>query len=272
VSDLTALPFRPFQRMRGVFRRHYYLWVRNPEYFLDTIWQPVVDVLIWGFFSFYLKKMDTTAAPITAFFLGGIVLWTILRRGQHEITFSLMEEAWSRNLLNILITPVRMAEYYGASIIFGLLKLAVEMTLMGGLIAVLFRFNVLSIGAALLPFILSLLITGWALGLFVNALIIYFGRGLVALSWIISFILQPFACVFYPLSAVPGWAKPVAMAFPATWIFEGMRQVIQGGPMPWKWLFWSLGLNAVLFAAGCAVFTAIMRVALAKGLLTKLEW
>src|SRR5688572_26237108 len=176
------LRFDPFRRMRGVYLRHYYLWRRNPEYLFDTFWQPVVDVLIWGFISYYLSRSRFELTPLVSFFLGGVVLFAILRRGQHEITFSFMEEAWSRNLQNILMTPVGMGEYFTASIVFGLLKLAVELALMGGLLALLFQFNILSIGFPILPFALNLLLTGWAIGLFVNAAIIYFGRGLVALS------------------------------------------------------------------------------------------
>jgi ABC-2 type transport system permease protein len=258
--------------MRGVYRRHFYLWVRNPEYFFDTFWQPVVDVLIWGFISYYLEKSGRNLSAIVSFFLGGVVLFAVLRRGQHEITFSFMEEAWSRNLQNILMTPVGTGEYFAASILFGLLKLAFELTLMGSLLGLLFHFNILMIGWALLPFALSLLLTGWAIGLFVNAAIIYFGRGLVALSWIIVFVLQPFSCVFYPLSALPLWAQPAAKAFPATWVFEGMRAVLNGEGFPFSYLFISLILNGVYLAVGFFVFTHVMKIALDKGLLTKLEW
>lgn len=262
----------PWRRMRGVFRRHYYLWVRNPEYFFDTIWQPIVDVLIWGFVSYYIGHILKETSMVVSFFLGAVVLWAVLRRGQHEITFSLMEEAWSRNLVNILMTPVSMGEYFAASIGFGMLKLAVELTIMGTLIALLFGFNILTMGVPMIPFAFSLLLTGWALGLFVNAAIIFFGRGLVALSWIIVFVLQPFSCVFYPLSALPAWAQPVAKSFPATWTFEGMRTILAGGAMPWPELGVSVALNGVYLVAGYALFSWVMEIALERGLLTRLEW
>lgn len=262
----------PFQRMRGVFFRHFYLWARNPEYFFDTFWQPIVEVFIWGFVSLYLSRTGSEFSHIMNFFLGAIILWAVLRRGQHEITFSLMEDAWSRNMQNIVMTPVNMVEYFAASIFFGVIKLAFELLLMGILMAMMFGFNVLVLGVSLLPFALSLLLTGWAIGLFVNAAIIYFGRGLVALSWIMAFVLQPFACVFYPLAALPHWAKPVAEAFPATWVFEGMRAVLSHQPLSLKYLAYSFGLNAIYLLVGFIVFDKVMKVALDKGLLMKLEW
>jgi len=257
--------------MRGVFRRHYYLWTRNPEYFFETFWQPVVDVLIWGFISYYLEKTGSQFQGLTAFFLGAVVLWAVLRRGQHEITFTFLEEAWSRNLQNIMMTPVNMGEYCAASIVFGLLKLSVELSIMGFLVIFLFDFNIFVLGFSMIPFAFSLLLTGWAIGLFVNAAIIYFGRGMVSLSWIIVFVLQPFSCVFYPLSALPPWAQRIAQGFPATWIFEGMRAVLQGKGFLVQPFLLSLAINAIYLTAGYWVISKVMKVALEKGLMSRLE-
>jgi ABC-2 type transport system permease protein len=262
----------PLQRIRGIYLRQYYLWTRNPEYFFDSLWQPVVEVLMWGFVSVYLSRVNSGFNRLAAFLLGGIVLWTVLRRGQHEITFGLMEDAWSRNLQNVLTTPVTMLEYYTASVFFGVIKLAVELVIMGSLLALLFNFNVLVMGLSLIPFACCLLLTGWAVGLVVNAAIVYFGRGLVALSWIISFVLQPFSCVFYPLSALPPWAQLLAQAFPATWVFEGMRGVLNGQGISFPFLFYATVLNGVTLIVGALVHQKVMRVALDKGLLMKIEW
>lgn len=259
------------RRMRGIFRRHFSLWL-HLEYFFDTFWQPIVEVLIWGFVSLYLSQIGKEMSQLVSFFLGAIVLWAVLRRGQHEVTFTMMEEAWSRNLQNILISPITMAEYFSASIAFGVVKLLVELSLMGFLVGLLFGFNLFVMGWALVPFALNLLLTGWAIGLVVNAAIVYFGRGLVALSWIMAFALQPFSCVFYPLSALPEWAKPVAMAFPATWVFEGMREVLLFDSMNTTALSIALTLNVIYLLIAYVIFSLVMKVALDRGLLTKLEW
>jgi ABC-2 type transport system permease protein len=188
-------PLSALRRIRGIFRRHLYLWF-HLEYFFDTFWQPLVEVFIWGFVSYYLSKLSPEMGKLVSFFLGAVVLWAMLRRGQHEITFTMMEEAWSRNLQNILITPLNMIEYFIAAIGFGMVKLTIEITFMGLLIGTLFGFNILTLGWTLIPFAVNLLLTGWAIGLVVNAAIIYFGRGLVALSWIMAFVLQPFPAYF----------------------------------------------------------------------------
>jgi ABC-2 type transport system permease protein len=150
--------------------------------------------------------------------------------------------------------------------------LAVELVLMGIMIGILFHFNILTLGLALIPFAINLLLTGWAIGLVVNAAIIYFGRGLVALSWIVAFVLQPFSCVFYPLSALPAWGQTVAAAFPGTWVFEGMRQVLSGQGLSSDHLLKAFGLNAIYLFVGYWIFNRVMKIALDKGLLMKLEW
>lgn len=263
---------KSLQHIRGVFRRHFFLWLRNPEYFFDTFWQPVVDVLIWGFVTTYLSRASEKMSALISFFLGAIILWTILRRGQHEVTFTFMEEAWSRNIQNMLTTPINIIEYLSASVMFGIVKLAIEISIMGFLVSALFKFNFLVLGFSLVPFAISLIITGWALGLIVTALIIYFGRGMVALSWIVAFAIQPFACVFYPLSALPVWAQPIAKSFPATWVFEGMRGVLAGDGIHIPYLINSFVLNAIYLGAGYFILMSVLRIAMDKGLMMKLEW
>jgi len=260
------------QRIRGVFLRHFYLWIHNPEYFWDAIWQPIVDVLIWGFVGMYVASTSPSLSVFASYFLGAILLWTVFRAGQHEVTFTLMEEAWSRNLQNILMTPVSDDEFFLASVLFGLVKMLIALSIVIALMAVLFGYSIFSMGFALLPLIANLLIMGWAVGMLVNALIIRFGRGLVAFSWAISFIIQPFACVFYPLSALPEWARSVAALIPATWVFEGMREVLSGKELSLGLLALAFGLNLLYLAAARMIFGKVMRTARERGLLTKLEW
>ena len=42
-------------------------------------------------------------------------------------------------------------------------------------------------------------------------------------------MLLPFVCVYYPLSTLPGWLHPFALALPPTYVFEGLRALVQDG-------------------------------------------
>ncbi len=261
-----------WRRCRGVFRRHWYLWSRNVEYFLESLWQPVVDVLIWGFVTLYLQGLMGALPDVMLMFLAGALLWSAVRRGQHEVTFTFMEEAWSRNLMSLCATPLREGEWMLASILFGLAKLMLQLLLMGVLIWMLYALNVLSIGWSLLPFVLSLLMFGWALGLVINAGIIRFGRGLVPLSWVMAFMVQPFACVFYPVTALPGWAQAIAKALPCTYIFEGMRIMIAEGRFMWGYWLTSIMLDLVYLGVAVLIVRRTLRLARKNAWLPRLEW
>lgn len=45
-------------------------------------------------------------------------------------------------------------------------------------------------------------------------------------------LLSPFAAVFYPLSVLPHWMQWVAHTLPPSYVFEGMRALLSGGPFP----------------------------------------
>jgi ABC-2 type transport system permease protein len=124
-------------------------------------------------------------------------------------------------------------------------------------------------GLPLVAFFCNLLVMGWAIGLLVSALILRFGQGAESLAWAVIFLFQPVAAVFYPVSVLPPWLRPVALATPAAHVFEGMRIVMLENRFDAR-LFWNaVGLNALYLAAGMAVFLWMFRVARRRGLLVQ---
>jgi len=223
MNEFNSPWITPFQRMRGIFFRHYYLWARNPNTFSTPSGSHCRGFHLGICFSLF-KPDRHSAQSHPFFFLGAIILWTVLRRGQHEITFSLMEDAWSRNLQNIVMTPVNMVEYFAASILFGVIKLCFELVLMGVLISLFFGFNVSS----------------WTL---TNSLCVEFAADRLGhrslrecghhLFWPriggfcrdCVFRASTFLLCIFIRSRLFQLGEPIAKAFPATWIFEGMRAV-----------------------------------------------
>src|SRR5438309_1648173 len=63
--------------------------------------------------------------------LTGLIFWDLLYRSQQALSLCLMEELWTRNLLNLLISPLRTWEWVAATYLYGLAKaLIVAGTLM----------------------------------------------------------------------------------------------------------------------------------------------
>ena len=60
--------------------------------------------------------------------------------------------------------------------------------------------------------------------------------------------------MYYPVEVLPGWAQVIGRALPMTYVFEGMRKVLRGGPMPMRDLLISFGLNSVYLALSILFF------------------
>ena len=89
---------------------------------------PLVDVLLWGSLGVFVANQspDADRAGVT-YLLAGILLFHVLYQSQIAASTGFLEETWSRNLLNLMATPLTEVEYAAGVALFGLAKLAVAM-------------------------------------------------------------------------------------------------------------------------------------------------
>ena len=249
--------------------RQFYLYRRSPIRLAEMIYWPFLDLVLWGFVSLYLQQFGQGVPNFVAYFLGALILWDMLFRAQQGVSLAYLEEVWARNLLNLFVAPLTVAEFLLSTILASLFKLAFAAVMMGLLAYLLYGFNLLILGLSLIPFVAALLLFGWALGIVTTALVLRLGQGAESLAWVVAFAFQPIACVFYPVSVLPAWLQPVALATPAAHVFEGMRAVIAGGGMPWGHVAWALGLDAIFISAAVAFFYRTFALVKERGLLAK---
>ena len=133
-----------------------------------------------------------------------------------------------------------------------------------------FGFNLLSLGAALVAFFAVLVLTSWALGLLAAGLILRYGLAAEELAWSMAFLLLPLSCVYYPVSVLPDWLQPVALALPSTHVFEGMRSILLQHTFNASDLWWALGLNSIYLVVGYAAFSWFLQSARVNGSLLRL--
>ena len=222
-------------RILAMFLRYAFLHRRSVVRTFDIVFWPVMNLLVWGFLSVYLRETMVSAAGGFMFFLvGAIIGWDIHYRGQLAVTISIMEEIWTRNLINVLISPLRLWEWIAATFLYGALKVSLVTAILGSLAYGLYAFNLADIGPAFVPLAASLLVFGWAIGLFTSGLLLRFGYAAEALIWGIPFLIQPFSCVFYPLETLPAWARSIAVILPSTYAFEGLRTALRAEPVTWS--------------------------------------
>lgn len=260
-----------WRRIRALFLRYAYLHKRSILRLFDIFFWPVMDLLIWGFVVLYIRQAaEGRVAQLIVFLLGAIISWDVHYRSQQAVTLSLMEEVWTRNIVNMLIAPMKAWEWVAASFLYGMMKATVITVILSSLAKLLYAFDVTEIGWTFVPLVVSLLIFGWSIGLFTAGFLVRYGYAAEALIWGIPFLIQPFSCVFYPVSALPAWARGPALVLPSTHVFEGLRAVLRGDTVPTTEWATVLSLNLVYLVLGAVFFLVMLRSARAAGELGRL--
>ena len=256
--------------IRALVLRYTFLYTRSVPRVAEMFFWPVMDLLVWGFLSVYLQRLGHQVPATITFLLGSMIFWDILYRAQQAVTISFLEDIWARNLLNIFVSPVRVGEFIAATYVVGFVKILITVAVLAGLALALYSWNLFDMGFSLVPLFVNLLLMGWAVGMVTTALIMRWGQSAEALAWGIPFLIQPVAAVFYPLSVLPRWIQPIAIAIPATHVFEGMRQVLRGDGLSLHYLAWAFSLNIIYLVVAAAFFRHMFNVARERGLLAKL--
>ncbi|MBI5562393.1 MAG: ABC transporter permease [Deltaproteobacteria bacterium] len=250
--------------------RHLYLYKRSLPRLMEVFYWPLLDLLLWGFVTVYLGRLQTPVPGFVTFFIGALILWDMLFRSQQGISVSFLEDVWSRNLLNIFVSPMTQAEYIASLLVISVVKLILTSTVMITLAFVLYSYNVFHMGLSLIPLIANLIVMGWSIGIITTALILRFGQEAEVLAWGVALLFQPVSAVFYPVSVLPPPLRAVARFTPSAHVFEGMRSVIASGVFPTGEALWAAGLNAAYLSLAIAFFSWNFRVVKKKGLLVKI--
>jgi ABC-2 type transport system permease protein len=256
------------RRVWGMMYRHLTLYRHSWPRLLELAYWPVLQMCIWGFTASYLAtRMGNSVAIAAATLLGGVLLWEVALRSQMGVAISFLEELWSRNLGHVFVSPLRPWELVAALIGMSFIRVVAGVTPAILLAWALYAFNLFALGPVLILFFINLMIMGWWVSLGVVSLILRHGAGAEALAWSVLFGLTPFSAVFYPVSVLPAWVQPIALALPSAHVFEGMRGVLLNGVVPWDHMAWAFGLNALWLAAAIGVFAQQFRQARVRGAL-----
>ena len=254
-------------RIGAMVLRYCYLLRSSWPRLLDLVYWPAVQMLMWGFLQLYLAQNAGFFARAGGTFIGALMLWDILFRGQLGFSVSFLEEMWSRNLANLMISPLRPVELVLALMIMSVVRLAIGVIPVSLLAIAFFGFNLWGLGLALAAFFANLLLTSWAVGVFVSGLLVRNGLGAENMAWTIMFILLPLTCVYYPVAVLPHWLQHVAWLLPPTYVFEGMRALLIEHVFRADLMVEALALNAAFFLGGAAAFMALLKGARRSGAL-----
>ena len=220
-------------RVLAISKRNAYVLFRAPQRWFDVIVWPVVDAILFGAIGVYFGAQQGTEAASVSFLLAGIILFHVVFQAEVSVATGFLEETWSRNLLNLMVTPLTELEYGAGVALFGLAKLALGVGVVSLVALALFAFEITSLGLAFIPLAAILLFVGWAVALVVIGLILRVGQGAEIMTWGFIALLLPMSGIFYPVDALPGPLQPIAEALPTTHVFAAAHEVVEGRPLPW---------------------------------------
>lgn len=259
-----------FRRVGAMVLRYAYLLRSSGIRLLELLYWPFLQMLTWGFLQQYLAGTTNKLAQAAGVLIGAVLLWDILFRSKIGFSTTFIEEMWSRNLGNLLTSPLRPFELVAALSIWSVLRLLVSMVPVAAAAYFIFGFNLLDLGLILAAFFGLLVMTSWSLGLLSAGVILRYGLGAEELAWSLAFILLPLSCVYYPVSVLPDWLQPIALALPPTHVFEGMRSILLHGTFDANDLWWALGLNCLYLLIGYLAFRWFLQSARVNGTLLQL--
>jgi ABC-2 type transport system permease protein len=244
--------------------RHLYAFKHDLGRLTDSFYWPVMDIVIWGLTSRW-ETMTSTVANLTLIVLTGLVFWQIVWRANYEISVNLLEEFWNQNLINLFSTPLTLGEWMVGMIIVSVIKMILTIIVGIGFVWILYSLNIFAVGWMFLPFMASLMMSGWFMGFLGASIIIYWGQKVQTIAWVTGFLFAPFSAVYYPLSVLPGWIQSISLTLPMTYVFEGMRSILMTGSMPIEMLVKSFALNILYLVLSMWLFAFMFEKSRAKG-------
>src|SRR6202161_486960 len=216
-------------RIKAVVLRHTYEVFRNANHITYMVYWPIVNISVWGFFTLYLGHADRLRPGVLSCLLGAVILWGLFNAFQRDMAVGFLEELWSRNLVSLFASPLSVSEYVTGLIVVTLAKAMIGLSVEALIAWLFYHYDMFPMLPKLLPFIFNLVLFALTMGIVVTGLIFRYTTKLQAMAWSFAGILMPLSCVFYPLSTLPSFMRPMASVLPTTHSFEGMREAIDKG-------------------------------------------
>ena len=90
-------------RINALLIRHLYLYQRSFPRIMDIIYWPVMELLVWGFLSVYIEKMNLGGFNVVTVLLGAVIFWDFLNQSQKSVSIAFLEEVWEKNIAKLRV-------------------------------------------------------------------------------------------------------------------------------------------------------------------------
>lgn len=258
-----------WRRIWAIFLQNLFIMRRSPLRLMELLYWPLLEVFLWGYITLFLADRNANIPGGVSVLLGAVILWDVLFRSQQELTMTALIDMWDRNVLNLYASPLRQSEYVLGGVLFSIGRLVVGSSVLVVVTRLAFGFDLLTAGVVLVPALAVLVGMGWAVGIFIRAMVLRFGSNAEVLAWSLALALQPVAAVFYPVEVLPGWLQRIAFMVPASHVFEALRSLFATGEAQLGRLAFAGALDLMYLALAALVLSRAARAVKRSGLLTR---
>jgi ABC-2 type transport system permease protein len=257
------------RRIRAIAWRHYIALKRSPHRLFDVTLWPLVDIMLFGTLAVYASRLSNSGAIVVGYVLSGAVLWHVVYQSGIGLATGFMEETWTRNLINVMVTPISEFEYFAGVALFTGVKIVVGVSVAALGAAVAFSMSIGHVGWAMIPIVAVLLTVGWSIGMFVIGLVLRFGAGAEALAWGLLMAFMPLSGVFTPVANLPGAIQPISKALPTTHAFIALRVAVAGNGIAWAQLATGFALAVVMLSLAGTFVVSMLKIFRKRGYVTR---
>ncbi len=256
------------RRILAVIERDLRLTLRLKWRLVETLYFPITNVILWGFFTIWTQNLAIEAA----FTLLAInMFWTFAYQSQSGSNQQMMEDRWTQSYPQILTTPLRPTEYLIGKTFFGVVFTGISFLITLILAHTVFDYTIF-IEHFNLFLILSVItiIASVSLTILVASIINVLGVHYAFLSWSAMQLVVLFSAPFFPLTIYPPVLQAICKFVPYTWVFESIRMVGAQGFIHTSFLLKGLGLSILYLAIAVPIYYYTMDKARKSGKLVKI--
>ena len=225
------------RRVSAMAKRNLRAQTRNPGHWFLLLVLPLVDGLLFGSIGVAFGEGE---GPVRLL-LTGIMLFHLIWQLTLAGSLGLLEEVWTRNIMNLIATPLTEREFMVSLGLVGLIRTVISVTVISLVGLAFYAVAPDSAGWVLVPSAAILMAFGWVVTLFVVGLTLQYGDSAEVFSWGTLVLLMPLSGFFYPVDSLPPALAAVAQVIPLTHVFEAVRVGLETSRVDWA----QLGVAAI---------------------------
>ena len=261
-----------FLHVFGIFYRNVILIRRSVPKLFALFGFITVELFLWGFITRWIEDFGPVGARLDfiLLILSAFIFWSVFELSQRSFSVSFLEEVWSRNVINLFASPVKLNELVLGLALVGVVQALLAFFYIVPIAFLLYALQIWNMGFYIIPFFMNILIFGWGIGVLAIGLVVRFGPSADIMAFFIPFLLLPFSAVYYPISVFPSLLQKITFILPTRHMFEGMRTAITEGVIPLDNLVWATILNLIYVFLGFLFLHWMLRLARNRGYLSRL--